>query len=151
LRGVSSSWTWQYRPSWRLRCFLKSRVSPVIIVFRLTVSEIPPLRGKWFNSFTAVNTMCIVISLCVQLKGRLCCNERDLSFTTLICLSISGTCSLALVRLTLGPLDMDWIRTCNGANSPSTSSVVMWNPRLRYNLCISSFALYIVLTVLLAR
>jgi hypothetical protein len=31
-----------------------------------------PFGGKWFNSFTAMNTMCIVISFGIRLKGRLC-------------------------------------------------------------------------------
>ena len=80
-----------------------------MIVFGLTVSKIPPFGGKWFNSFTAMNTMCIVISFGIRLKGRLCRSDRDLSLTTLIRRSISGTCSLALVRLTRGPPVMDWI------------------------------------------
>jgi hypothetical protein len=46
LQGVSSSCTWQNCPIWRLRCLLKSKVSPDLMVFGLKVSDTPPLVGK---------------------------------------------------------------------------------------------------------
>ena len=44
------------------------------------------------------------------MNGRLCREDLARSLTTRMRRSISGTCLLALVRLTLGPPGMDWIR-----------------------------------------
>ena len=49
--GRSSSCTWQYCHTWRLTCSLFCTVSPVMLDSGLMVSRIPPIIGKWFNSY----------------------------------------------------------------------------------------------------
>ena len=98
------------------------------MVFGIKVLEIPPYVGKKFSIFAVWNTMCIVNSLGIRWNRSPCRSSQHLSFTTLVFRSISGTCSLALSRLIMGPPGSDTIRAWSGANSPSECTVVMRNP-----------------------
>ena len=127
LQGAYYSYTWQYCPIWRLKCFLYSMISPVMMIFGLKVSEILPFVDNKLISFTVWNTMCIVNGLVIRLNGRPCRAARHCWFNTLIFRSILGTCSLALSRLIMGPPGSDSIRAWSGENYPSECTVVMRN------------------------
>ena len=89
----------------------------------------------------------IVISFVIQSNEILWRNARLLSLTTQIRRSISGTCLFALVRVTLGPAGIFWIRSLSAPNSPSACTVWMRKPRYRYNLKIALKALNIIAAV----
>ena len=103
------------------------------MVLGLKVSEIPPFGGKKFNILTTLNIMCIVTSFGSLANGHPWRAALPLSLTTLMRRSISGTCSLLLVRLTTGPLGNDSIKGFNGSNSPSTSTSV--TKKTRFLVC----------------
>ena len=63
------------------------------------------------------------------MKGLLWLVALQLSFTTQIIRSILGTCSLALVKSTIGPLYISAISHHTGANYPSAWTVVIFKQR----------------------
>ena len=72
-----------------------------MIVCGLYVSDAPLLTGKVLSHMTTNFVSLFMIILSKRLNVSLPRMERDLSLITLICLSISGTCSLVTVELTL--------------------------------------------------
>ena len=99
------------------------------MVFGLKVLEIPTFVGKKFSIFIALSTMCIIKSFGIHWNSKLWQAAWLHSFTTQICHSISGMCSLGLARLTSGPPGRDSIRILRGANFPAACMVVMRKPQ----------------------
>ena len=75
--------------------------------------------GKYPKILTLFNTIFIVKMTGNLMKGSLCIVELQLSFTTKNPRSNLGTCLLALVKLTIGPLNISAISYRTGANTPS--------------------------------
>ena len=114
LRGVSSSCIWKYCQKGIAIYLLYFRVSPVIISLGLIFVKIPAVVGKYPKSFTLFITILTVKITGNLMKGRLCLVALYLSFTTRILRSISGTCSLVLVKLTISPVNISAISSRNG-------------------------------------
>ena len=81
--------------------------------------EISAFVGKYPKSLTLFNTILIVKITGNLMKGRLCLVELHVSFTTLILCSVFGMFSLALVKLTIVPINISAISSHTEANSPS--------------------------------
>ena len=131
LRGLSSSCTWQFCPSYIRRCFYKSKVLPGIMVVDQRLSEIPPFFGKKFSIFTVLRTIWVVRSFVILWKRSPWQVALPCSFITLICFSMSGTYSFAAAKFTSGTPDRDSIRIFKDLNLTSACTVVMWNPKCR--------------------
>ena len=79
----------------------------------LAVVKKHPKRLMLFNTIFIVN---IIVNLT---KGRLILVNLHLYFTTQILRSVLGTCLLALVKLTIGPLGIYAIISHTGEKPPS--------------------------------
>ena len=89
-----------------------------MIALGLIVVKIPAVVCKYPKNLIIFNTIFIVKIKGNLMKGRLCLVDPHLYFTTQILRSILGTCSLALVKLTISPLEISAISSRTGANSP---------------------------------
>jgi hypothetical protein len=87
--------------------------------------------GKAFIHNTTCASISIIILPGMILKGRVLLRARASSFIIRICLSISGTCSLAAVVLRLTP----WLRSSRRrhSNSQSINAVLGLKPRALYS------------------
>ena len=131
LCGISSSCTWHYYPRCRRRFFLKSKVSPDMMVLGMRLSKIPPFVGKKFIIFTSLSTILVFRSFGIFWKVRLCQVALQCSLTTLILLFMTGIYSFSADRFICGPPGRDSIRIFRGPNLPSACTVVMHIPRCR--------------------
>ena len=131
LCGLSSSCIWQYCTSCRRMWFLKSKISPDMIVLGLRVPEIPPLLGNKYIIFIILWTKWLVRSFVMGWKGRLWQVSLHHSFTTLIRLLMSGSCSFYVDRFTRGYPVRYSISLFKGPTSLYTYTVVMHKPRCR--------------------
>ena len=119
-----------------------------MIFVGLIVSYITPFTGKWYIILNYWNTKLTINSFGILLKGTMCCIDLILSFSARIHLSILGTCSLALARLTHGLPGISFINSWIGKNLPSTCRVVIIKLLLMYYIYISFKYLSIVMAFL---
>jgi hypothetical protein len=109
---------------------LKLRAVPVIIVLGLNVFETPLDGGKALNHRTTFASILIIILPGMFLNRRVLRRDLAHSFMSLICRSISGTCSLVAVVLRLTP----WLGSSRRrhSNSRSSNAVLRVKPRALY-------------------
>ena len=82
-----------------MQCFVQSKLVPVIIVRGIYVVDTPIFNGKVLIHMTTNFTSSIIIFFGRVWKGVLILIENAISLMTLVCISISGTCSLVALRL----------------------------------------------------
>jgi hypothetical protein len=99
-----------------------------MLVRGLYVCEIPLAGGEAFNQSTTKLMSSTIIRLGTLVNDSVLQMARALSLITRICRSISGTCSLAAVVLSVMPRRL----SRRHSNSLSISAVCMVNPRCVY-------------------
>ena len=102
------------------------------MILGLILSQIPPFIRNKFRIFTVLRNMWLVRRFCIFWKGRPWQVALHRSFTTLIWLSMSGTCPFTTSRFTSGPPGRDTIRILKVPNFPSARHVVMRKPWCRW-------------------
>ena len=103
----------------------------------LIVSDIPPFSGMWFRILMDWNNKWIRHSWITLLKVKLCLIELILFLVIWIFLFIAVTWLLSLYRFTFSSPGIYFINAWRGANSPSTSRVIIWKLSFKQNMCIS--------------
>jgi hypothetical protein len=99
-----------------------------MMVRGLYVLDIPLDGGNAFSHKTTKFISSTIILLGIALNGRVLLIALALSFITQICRSISGTCSLVVVVLSVTSRMSSRMQS----NSLSISAVFIVNPRLEY-------------------
>ena len=126
--GIYFLCTWYYFHSCRRSWFLNSKVSPGMMVLGMRLSENNPFVVKKFRIFDVLRNIWLVRRCGILYKVRLWRVALHCSFTTLIRLLMSGTCSFAPAIFTSGPPVRDSIRLFKVQNLRSACTLVMRNP-----------------------
>ena len=124
--GVSSCVS-AYVPKYNLQCLDSSKVQSVIIVIEDYVCDIPPTGGKAFSHITTNMTISMEFRPGSLLNFRVLLIYLSHSLVTLICRSISGTCSASAVLLRV---DIPGILLLRFSNSLYMYNVSTYIPHL---------------------